>query len=238
PGRGITEREIHLGNGSKLFRQTEPPHNPYIRGPQQSVSDATEHLASHPSRTQSSPQLATPLLDPSSPSPEIFFDPMSTSDFELDALRRVSAQTNFATNIGQQRGDIGQQVARQIAENAPRNFGTPVQINLSPDELGHVRLSVTTMDGAVTVNILAERPDTLDLMRRHIDHLGQDFRALGYDEIAFSFARSEDSQTETSGENGRGDLRPDDEWRNDDVYEMPVSSKNRITKEAGLDIRL
>ena len=25
PGRGITEREIHLRNGSKLFRQTKPP---------------------------------------------------------------------------------------------------------------------------------------------------------------------------------------------------------------------
>ena len=25
PGRGITEREIHLRNGSKLFKQTEPP---------------------------------------------------------------------------------------------------------------------------------------------------------------------------------------------------------------------
>jgi len=39
----------------------------------------------------------------------------------------------------------------------------------------------------MTVSITAERPETLDLIRRHIDILGQDFRDMGYERSEFSF---------------------------------------------------
>jgi flagellar hook-length control protein FliK len=67
----------------------------------------------------------------------------------------------------------------------------PVEIMLKPQELGAVRLTVQQADTGIMVNLTAERPETLDLMRRHIDQLGQDFQAIGYTNIAFSFAGSD-----------------------------------------------
>ena len=43
-------------------------------------------------------------------------------------------------------------------------------------------------DGKVVVNVIADRPDTLYLLRRNIDLLAQDFREIGYRETAFSFS--------------------------------------------------
>ncbi|RKE97128.1 flagellar hook-length control protein FliK [Sulfitobacter guttiformis] len=87
------------------------------------------------------------------------------------------------------RSDLHLHVARQIAVVADQAVHRPVEIALSPDELGRVRMSVKSEDGAITVSILAERPDTLDLMRRNIDQLGQTFRSMGYDSISFSFGQ-------------------------------------------------
>ena len=37
------------------------------------------------------------------------------------------------------------------------------------------------------MSVTAERQETLDLMRRHIDQLAQEFKALGYGSINFDF---------------------------------------------------
>jgi hypothetical protein len=55
----------------------------------------------------------------------------------------------------------------------------------------------------MTVSIIAERSETLDLMRRHINLLAEEFRDIGYTDIQFAFGSSEqgdaDSQTPTGG---------------------------------------
>jgi hypothetical protein len=78
-------------------------------------------------------------------------------------------------------------VGLQLAEAAGRFPDRPVELTLSPEELGRVRMTLTTVDGALTLAVSAERPETLDLLRRHIDELARDFRALGYSDVNFSF---------------------------------------------------
>lgn len=76
----------------------------------------------------------------------------------------------------------------QVAETARLNGHGTVEIALSPEELGHVRLTIHSDDGTTaTVRLSADRHETLDLMRRHIDLLAQDMRDLGYRELSFSF---------------------------------------------------
>lgn len=71
-----------------------------------------------------------------------------------------------------------------------------VEITLAPEELGKVRMTLHAADGGITVAVQADRPDTLDLMRRNIDSLARDFRDLGYADISFSFGdQSEHRQT-------------------------------------------
>lgn len=84
--------------------------------------------------------------------------------------------------------ELVRQSLPQVAEAAQLNGHGTVEITLSPEELGHVRLTIHSDDGATaTVRLSADRHETLDLMRRHIDLLAQDLRDLGYRDLSFSF---------------------------------------------------
>jgi hypothetical protein len=65
-----------------------------------------------------------------------------------------------------------------------------VEISLRPEELGRVRLVLSPDAGGLTVTLAAERPETLDQMRRAIDTLAADLRDLGYAGLNFRFDRS------------------------------------------------
>ncbi|WP_415405024.1 flagellar hook-length control protein FliK [Tateyamaria sp. SN3-11] len=78
-------------------------------------------------------------------------------------------------------------IPRQIAEAIHRSPEKTVEIALNPVELGRVRMVLSATDAGISVSILADRPDTLDLMRRNIDDLGQSFAELGYEDVSFSF---------------------------------------------------
>ena len=54
-----------------------------------------------------------------------------------------------------------------------------VEVKLSPEELGRVRLSMTTAETGMTVLVTAERPETLDLIRRNIDLFAADLERTG-----------------------------------------------------------
>ncbi|WP_371224984.1 flagellar hook-length control protein FliK [Roseovarius sp. 2305UL8-3] len=83
-----------------------------------------------------------------------------------------------------------------MSEALQRGGSRPVELHLNPAELGRVKMSVQTVDGSVIVHVFADRPETLDLMRRHVDLLANDFRAIGYGKAEFSFAQ------QGSGEGG------------------------------------
>ena len=54
------------------------------------------------------------------------------------------------------------------------------------------------------MSLLAERAETTELLRRHIEILSQEFQALGYSDISFNFGGGGDSggndQNEMSGD--------------------------------------
>ncbi|WP_407691741.1 flagellar hook-length control protein FliK [Pseudooctadecabacter jejudonensis] len=78
-------------------------------------------------------------------------------------------------------------VAQQLAAALTQAQGAATQITLNPEELGTVRLSLSAGEAGIVVNIVAERPETADLMRRNIDSLLQEFADMGYDNPSFSF---------------------------------------------------
>jgi len=138
------------------------------------------------------------------------------------------------------RSDLTAHIARQLVEVLPQAAHRPVEIALSPQELGRVRMSITTDDGAVTVNILAERADTLDLMRRNIEQLGQSFRNMGYDQITFSFGQGMNSDGQGEGTD-QGDQQATDLNAND-TEDTPALSDLKgpalRVQTTGIDIRL
>ncbi|MCV2867044.1 flagellar hook-length control protein FliK [Defluviimonas sp. WL0002] len=69
-------------------------------------------------------------------------------------------------------------------------------VALRPEELGHVRISIERHGAEVSVTLVAERAETVELMRRHVDLLASEFRAAGFDTCSFQFGHGQrDGQT-------------------------------------------
>lgn len=80
----------------------------------------------------------------------------------------------------------------------------------------------------MVVTVLADRPETLDLMRRHIDLLARDLQQMGYEGLSFAF--------------GRDDRPPQPEGRPADAPPMdsaapPAPPPGRMAATGGLDLR-
>lgn len=73
-----------------------------------------------------------------------------------------------------------QAVIRQIVAHGPQAGQGDLEITLRPEELGRLRLVVHEHAGQTSLFVTADRPETLDLLRRHTDLLVQEFRSQGF----------------------------------------------------------
>jgi hypothetical protein len=99
-------------------------------------------------------------------------------DTPAHAPKTTHAPTPMPTEIG-----------RQLAASLSDLTGQSVDVTLSPEELGRVRMTISSADGVLTLTLVAERSDTLDLMRRNVDQLARDFRDLGFSTLNFAFSQ-------------------------------------------------
>lgn len=127
--------------------------------------------------------------------------------------------------------DLPTQVVRQISEALSRQSDRPVEIHLNPEELGKVRMVMAGTETQMTVQIHAERLETTELMRRHLDLLSADLRTLGYCDIAFEFKGSRQDQR------GR-DLIPNPSEGAPDDETHEIALQPSYTPTTGMDIRL
>lgn len=126
---------------------------------------------------------------------------------------------------------IASSVGHQIAVEVSKLQGGTTEIALNPEELGRVSLSMKAVEGSVTLVISAERPETQDLMRRHIETLAQEFRALGYNDVNLSFqGHGQGEQDDSDKGRSQAVLDPDD-------VEASEIGKPRLEVN-GLDLRL
>ncbi len=132
------------------------------------------------------PDLSNMLTDDSSLS-EI----RSTDALARDLPGSVSGAGKPPPNLLFQQPELPRHIAAQLAHSL-RQAGAekPVELILNPVELGRVRLSLQSGDGAMNVQVLAERPETLDLMRRNIDVLAQELHEIGYQTAEFAFGQN------------------------------------------------
>jgi hypothetical protein len=62
-----------------------------------------------------------------------------------------------------------------------------VEIRLDPPELGRVQIHLTPVDGGVQAVVLADRPETQDLLRRHAHALTQELGDAGFGNVSLDF---------------------------------------------------
>ena len=104
-----------------------------------------------------------------------------------------------------------QAVAEQAVRLARRDTPGEVEIRLDPPELGRVRLSLSRQDHALVVSVVAERPEVVDLLRRHADMLGQSLADAGHSRVDLQFGRGGGQGHGAGGDSGLpGELVSDD----------------------------
>ncbi|MFN3663730.1 flagellar hook-length control protein FliK [Yoonia sp.] len=163
------------------------------------------------------------------------------------AMNVLADQDDILIGISPERGQTGQpsalsaqatpdmprQIAKQLAVAITQHPGRSTEIALNPVELGRVRMNIAAHDGALSLHIMVERPETTDLMRRHIETLTEEFHALGYSDVTFSFSdeRSPDPEGDTPApQQQHFDSRPPPE------VSAPIIAVDR--RKSGLDLRL
>lgn len=154
---------------------------------------------------------------------------------ELRSTLPADAEVRPAASTPSTQVETARQVAVQIAD-AVRSGEKPIELTLNPAELGRVRLALAPGDGVMMVTVLADRPETLDLMRRHIDMLAQELRTIGYGSTAFSFGQGGDGTApEGFAPSGGGDSETQDTASG--IPETPASGAPLGVHDR-LDIRL
>jgi hypothetical protein len=164
----------------------------------------------------------------------------------LGGTNNVQASLQSTTSFVQElQADFSGRFASQVSEVAKQLPDGPIEITLSPEELGKVKLTFQVSEtGAMNVVVAAERPETLELMRRNSDMLLQDFQDLGYENSSFEFQQDtqnsdQNEQNENSGGNAFGMNNSEAPLASSDLS-APLSTPARLAlnSTAGVDIRL
>lgn len=144
-------------------------------------------------------------------------------------IRPAAPQTSTALSASHTHA---QAVVAQVATAAETTRTGRAEVKLDPEELGKVTLNLITSDRAITVLIATERVETLDLMRRNIEMLGQEFRQMGYQDVSFAFR-------EQGGQSREWDGGPDaiDDARDEHSLDDSPTASLQVS-DGHLDIRL
>lgn len=157
------------------------------------------------------------LAKPASPPPEGEVKQGVADDAPIDSLRNVvvsdvvskpsiifAAEPRAATIHLPAPEPVAPDSPRALAENRQVQFSPPalvrqisdtvvtmrdemVEIRLSPEELGRVRMVLTGSDRAPHLTIWVDRPEVLEQMRRQGDHLLQQLRDQGMSGASLDF---------------------------------------------------
>ncbi len=153
---------------------------------------------------------------------------------------RATSNTSPTSPAAQVHQGVARHLAGQFHEVLRAMPDRPVDIALSPEELGRVRMSVSAAEGGVVLQVLAERPETLDLMRRHAEALAEELANLGFASIDLSFGDGRSASEHSNDHDRQGNDKTTGKAQ-DDVIETPPTvgqSAVRIALDGSLDIRL
>lgn len=171
------------------------------------------------------------VTDALSETDKVFVDPTETRAASGGHHQMPSAppSTSSPPPVAASLHTLPQTLAAQVSASPTGG----VEVILAPDELGSLQIHFRREGEGVHVTVLADRPDTLDLVRRSADLLAQELRQSGFSAATFSF-----------GQSGQGQSRktlPDTDQRADPAAALrpePSAPARTTGSSAALDLRL
>jgi len=179
-------------------------------------------------------------LDQPHPSPDFpgaqGAEPVATLMTGPASTSSAAQTTATAQSVPFSDADRSIDLGRQLAASLTDLSGRSVEVTLAPEELGRVTMTIASGDGGLTLTLVAERPETLDLMRRNIDQLAQEFRDLGFGTLNFAFSHDGKAQ--------QGAPEPENADEGDKAAPAgvatisPTHSRRLASQNDALDLRL
>ena len=186
----------------RQFASDDSPTAPEIRS-QVDIAKSPSAAAPNPTQTlfASAPGLAN-LIKETKADPLQQDGDIESLHFDLRGTTSSTSTQTTAPATAMNRADMPRAIAMQIADAVRAMPDRPVDVSLNPEELGRVRLSVSATEAGVMLSVLAERPETLELMKRHAEQLARDLADMGFDSVELSFGKGQDGTAEEQGEKG------------------------------------
>ncbi|MBU3029198.1 flagellar hook-length control protein FliK [Paracoccus sp. XHP0099] len=127
-------------------------------------------------------------IDAEAPAPrsEVLAVPASAS---ADPMRAAALQADWRPAAAHP-----QSVMRQIADAVVTMREDRIEIALSPEELGRVRMILSGTERAPQVTFWIERPEVMDMIRRNTTLLEQHFGEAGFEGAGFEFREDRGSR--------------------------------------------
>jgi len=105
------------------------------------------------------------------------------------------------------------------------------EIELSPRELGHVKITMVPTEANMNILISCERDETSNLLRRNLNELTQDMHEIGYANVDIEFGQgSEDTSTGQQFSASHHNDTPD--------KPMTTPASNQIMQGGGVDLKI
>ncbi len=147
-------------------------------------------------------------------------------------IERQTIETAPTSRATQQATPVASQISAQLPQLLTKAEKQTVELRLDPPELGRVTIHLSTNDTQVTAQVVAERVDTIDLMRRHAELLSATLARAGFSQADLSFQQGHGQGTEDEPEQ----FKPITGFSES---EGPTASVPTLTGQDGrLDIRL
>lgn len=152
-------------------------------------------------------------------------------DLQLTALKTDNPTTQAAAPPQALRSSPG--LPDQILTALRKLENNEIELQLDPPELGGLRITLKTEGELAQVRFAADRPETMDLLRRSRGDLQEGLNEQGFSHVSFSFEGRdhEDPGPEQAGQPPPSALRPDDN---------PLHAAATAVRQGsdGLDLRL
>ncbi|WP_198666109.1 flagellar hook-length control protein FliK [Tropicimonas sp. IMCC34043] len=167
--------------------------------------------------------------------PEVSLDEGADPGRFVSASARGEAPTFAGTSERAQAASIHatlRGLPETIAQALRVSPNGSIDLQLTPEDLGRLRISFTPTETGLQVHVHADRPETSQLIRQNLDMLAQDLRAIGYAEVSLNMDTGHAGNAWAGSAGGRFEAST----ANDDGAAIPPSSA-RPAPDGGLDLR-
>lgn len=202
-----------------------------------------------PQTNKSGAVFVQPLARASAPKGQVmFFDPsekleaanakFGLANPEGNVVVRIEGANKTAVLASMPATGPPSVIQQTIVHLNQRVHGTDAQefeVRLDPEELGKLRISVNSRDVGLVISIVAERPETLELLRKNSHELLAGLSDLDFDAANLSFSQGEMSSDAEVPSDEQRDVSSGE----DESSELsPASPKILITATDRLDLKL